>query len=146
MFTHSSLLAILRKDNFSYYSDVDIFILKKDFNKVYMILKKKLSNYSIKKYQNKDSKKITISENISPFNLRREPGTIDIASIFSEKNKYFYKSLNQKKFSIPSYQFDKKIIYRYKKIDFFIPFKIQDYMRLFYNNKWFEKPKDWSRQ
>ena len=33
MFTNSSLLAILRKDYFARYSDVDIFILNKDFNK-----------------------------------------------------------------------------------------------------------------
>ena len=39
IFTHSSLLAILRKDDFSYYSDVDVVVLKDDFNKIYLYLK-----------------------------------------------------------------------------------------------------------
>ncbi len=146
MFTHSSLLAILRKDYFARYSDVDIFILNKDFNKVYLNLKKQLNKYSIKKYlHNKNSKQITISENLSHYNMDREAATIDIASIILKKNKYFYKSFKKKKFSIPSYQFDKKIIYRYKKINFFIPYETQNYMKLLYNVAWFKRPKDWSQ-
>ena len=146
MFTNSSLLAILRKDYFARYSDVDIFILNKDFNNVYSNLTKKLNKYSIKKYlHNKNSKQITISENISPYNMDREAATIDIISLFLEKNKYTYIDLNQKKIKIPSYQFNKKIIYRYKKINFFIPFRIRKYMKLLYNDTWFKRPKDWSQ-
>ena len=57
IFTHSSLLAILRKDDFSYYSDVDVVVLKDDFNKIYLYLKKNLQNYLVKKYEKKYSKK-----------------------------------------------------------------------------------------
>lgn len=145
MFSHSSLLAIMRKDPFAYYSDVDVLILKKDFNKVYLDLSKKLNNYSVKKYQNKNLKKITISEKIENYNLEREVGIIDIMCLLIEKKQYIYKSLNRKKINIPLNQFDKKIIYRYKKINLTIPFKIKSYMKLLYNNSWFRKPKDWSR-
>ena len=74
-----------------------------------------MNKYSIKKYlHNKNSKQITISENLSHYNMDREAATIDIASIILKRINIFTKVF-KKKFSIPSYQFDKKLFIDIKK-------------------------------
>jgi hypothetical protein len=145
IFTHSSLLAILRKDDFSYYSDVDVVVLKDDFNKIYLYLKKNLQNYLVKKYEKKYSKKITISEKRNIYNLEHENIVLDIMALFTNKKKYIFRSFNKKlTTSIPIFHFKNRIYYKYKKINFAIPYKINDYMKLFYKEKWFKKPKNWN--
>ena len=145
IFTHSSLLAILRKDDFSYYSDVDVVVLKDDFNKIYLYLKKNLQNYLVKKYEKKYSKKITISEKRNIYNPDHENAVLDIMALFTNKKKYIFRSFNKKlTTSIPFFHFKKRIYHKYKKINFAIPYKINDYMKLFYKEKWFKKPKNWN--
>lgn len=145
IFTHSSLLAILRKDDFSYYSDVDVVVLKDDFNKIYLFLKKNLQNYLVKKYEKKHSKKITISEKRNIYNPDYENAVLDIMALFTNKKKYIFKSFNKKLITnIPNFHFKNRVYYKYKKINFAVPDKIKDYMKLLYKEKWFKKPKNWN--
>ena len=144
IFSHSSLLAILRKDNFAYYSDIDVLIKKEDFNKVYFLLKEKINRFNVTKYQKKHIKKIILSEKKILDNNDREIATLDIMTLVKNKNFYYFENFKNVKKKIHQKYFDKIKQHTYKNISFRIPLNVKHYMNFLYKKNWFKKPLGWN--
>ena len=112
----------MRKDNFSYYSDIDVLI--KQILKKYFLLKKNIKKFNVIKYE-KNVKKLILSEkNLD--NNEREIATLDIMTLVKKKNFYYFENFKQVKKKIHHDYFDKIKQFKYKNILFNIPLDIND--------------------
>jgi len=137
----SSLLAIFRKQYFSEFSDVDISVDIKDYNRFSKLLKKLFKkNNNLKEktifFKNKKYSKFYISSK-SKNTLKEEPVFIDF--IYRRFEKKMVKSIGIKLIDIPLRFFNHLQMINYKEISFKIPKYSKKYLNLIYGIKW-KKP------
>ena len=136
----SSLLAIIRKDSFSYYSDIDIEILLNDFERLKKILNKK----SLFKHIVISKNQIVIQSGKND-NFEFEPAILDLMPFKKSKKKILFSRDHLKKKSVNvNLIYDKKI-YFYNGIPVKIPHDINKYLAKIYGNKFNVRPVNWGK-
>jgi len=149
----SSLLCVLRGDDLSKVSDVDIMLdSKEDLKKVYKIFKKyedqlgvNINNYLVEtetSFLNKgDSSFVTISSNISP--VISEPAMIDLNILFESNNHRFYR-LDDSYIYFDKKYFEETIELEYKDFKIPVPKMYDEYLTETYGKNYIIPPKKWS--
>lgn len=133
----SSLLTYIRKDNFSFYSDVDISLEEKDFNKFKkeLLLNKLITKRMITIKKNKIS---IIYGKID--NINYEPPNIDISKFKIKKNKVFLFRENINKVSKVNIKFLRDLqTIKYKNMKLKVPKKIEFYLSKIYGKGYKKK-------
>ena len=133
----SSLLTLIRKDNFAYYSDVDISINRNDLNK----LKKYLNKNSIFKYIKFKKKQIVIFSQFSD-NFNFEPATVDLAAFSKGKISTLFPSKNGSLKIKNKYIFETKLI-NYKNLKLRVPHNQNEFLKTIYGKNFIKKPLNW---
>lgn len=137
-FNFSSLLAIIRKDDFAYYGDVDIMIDRNDFEKLKKYLKKK----SIFKYLKFIKNQITIFSQIKD-NFNFEPATVDLVAFSRGKKSTAIFSPRFKNLRINNKFIFETISVDYKKLNVKVPCKLIEYLKIIYGKNFIRKPINW---
>lgn len=141
-FVASSLLSILRKENLSNYSDLDIAIKLNDFAKLNKNLNISFKNkYSFQINYFKNSRKIKKISIVGKNSFNKfEPASIDLIHFFEKESKFLI-SQRDKYLEFEKKIFKKKKYIKYKNLSFSVPFKTINFMKKMYGLNWKKKPK-----
>lgn len=147
----STLLGLLRKQNLTYFSDLDFSIDQKKISVLHKLIKSKLKGYNItiKRYKKDilnfkkgEINQIIISEKCDL--ILREPNILDI-SAEKKRGKFFLKYDGTKNYSRVPEVFRKKFKeISYKKIIFTTPLPLVKYIEFCYGKNWKKKSKKWN--
>tara|TARA_B100000315_G_C14541045_1_gene570887 strand:- start:26 stop:814 length:789 start_codon:yes stop_codon:yes gene_type:complete len=137
-FNCSSLLAIVRKDDFSYYGDVDIAVEQTDLIKLANFLKKN----KIFRYIKFKKNQIVIQSQFGD-NFNFEPAVIDLMSFEKNKRSSFFNKNTSKAIKINNRLIYKTNSISYKKLTIKVPKKINEYLTIIYGKNFIKKPINW---
>lgn len=136
----SSLLAIIRKDSFAYYSDIDIEILEKDF----LVLKKILKKKKIFSHVVINNDQIVIQSGKND-NKEYEPAILDIMPFKRLNKKILFSREHLRKKSIKLDLVYKTKTFRYNGIKVKIPHDIKRYLSKIYGKNFNVRPVNWGK-
>ena len=136
----SSLLAIMRKDSFAYYSDIDIEILEKDF----LVFKKILKKNKIFSHLTISNNQIVIQSGKND-NEDYEPAILDIMPFKRLNNKILFSRDHLRKKSIKLDLVYKTKTFLYNGIKVKIPHDIKRYLSKIYGKSFNVRPVNWGK-